>query len=96
MTSIFQEIIEITRPFVNAAFAENSKIITDVVAIEMTLRDVAASIIAVSAVDWRRVMRKPNFWVSHQVRHKPGCAATNDGWRLEISDLGRRGIVLSM
>ena len=88
MTSIFQEIFNLTRPFVNAAFAENSKIITDVVAIAMALRDVAASITAVT--------RKPNFWVSNQVRHKPGCATTDDGWRLEISDLGSRRIVLSM
>ena len=42
------------------------------------------------------VVRKPVFGVSDQVRHKPGCAVTEDGWRLEISDLGRRGIVLSV
>ena len=39
---------------------------------------------------------KTNILVSDQVRHKPGCTATEDGKRLEISDLGRRGIVLSM
>ena len=39
-------------------------------------------------------MRKPVFGVSDQVRHKPGCTATEDGWTLEISDLGGRGIVL--
>ena len=33
-------------------------------------------------------MRKPVFEVSCQVRHKPGCTATEDGQRLEISDLG--------
>ena len=33
--------------------------------------------------------------VSDQVRQKPGCSATEDGLRLEISDLERRGIVLS-
>ena len=41
------------------------------------------------------VVRKPVFGVSDQVRHKPGCAATENGQRLEISDLGR-GIVLSV
>ena len=39
---------------------------------------------------------KTGLRVSDQVRHKPGCTATEDGWRLEISDLGSRGIVLSM
>ena len=34
--------------------------------------------------------------VSDQVRHKPDCAATEDSSRLENSDLGRRGIVLSV
>ena len=34
------------------------------------------------------VVRKPVFGVSDQVRHKPGCATTEDG--------GIRGIVLSM
>ena len=42
------------------------------------------------------VVRKPVLGVSDQVRHKPGCAVTEDGLRLEISDLGSRGIVLSM
>ena len=42
------------------------------------------------------VPRKPVFGVSDQVPHKPGCTATEDGYRLEISDLGRRGILLSM
>ena len=40
-------------------------------------------------------MRKPVFGVSDQVPHKPGCTATEDGWRLEILYLGRREIVLS-
>ena len=31
-----------------------------------------------------------------KVRHKPGCTATEDGQNLEISDLGRRGIALSV
>ena len=41
-------------------------------------------------------MRKLVFGVSNQVRHKPGCTATKDGQRLEISDLESRGIVLSV
>ena len=39
---------------------------------------------------------KANNVVSEQVRHKPGCKGTEDGWRLEISALGRRGSVLSL
>ena len=42
------------------------------------------------------VVRKPVFGVSDQVRHKPGCRATQDGQRLEILYSERRGIVLSM
>ena len=38
------------------------------------------------------VLRKPVFGVSDLVRHKPGCTATEDAYRLEISDLGSRGI----
>ena len=41
-----------------------------------------------------RVMRKPVFGVSDQDRHKLVCAVTEDGYRLEISDLESRGIVL--
>ena len=41
-------------------------------------------------------MRKPVFGVSDQVQRKPGCTATEDGKRLEISDLGSREIVLSV
>ena len=41
-------------------------------------------------------MRKPIFGVSEQVGHKPGCAVTEDGERLEILDFERIGIVLSM
>ena len=37
---------------------------------------------------------KTNILVSDLVRHKPGCTATEDGYRLEISDLESRGIVL--
>ena len=43
-----------------------------------------------------RVTTKPVSGVSDQVRHKPGCTATEDGLRLEISDLKNRGIALSM
>ena len=42
------------------------------------------------------VVRNPVFGVSDQVRHKPGCAMIEDGLRLEISDLGSKGIVLSV
>ena len=42
------------------------------------------------------VVRKPVFGVSDLVRHKPGCAITEDDLRLEIVCLGRRGIVLAM
>ena len=40
------------------------------------------------------IVRKPVFGVSDQVQHKPDCTVTEDGERLEISDLGSRGIVL--
>ena len=43
-----------------------------------------------------QVMRKPVFGISDQVRLRPVRTATKDGQRLEISDLGRGGIVLSM
>ena len=36
-----------------------------------------------------RVVTKPVFGVSDKVERKPGCTATEHGWRLEISDLGR-------
>ena len=39
---------------------------------------------------------KTNILVSDLVRHKPGCTATEDGWRLEILGLKSRGTVLSM
>ena len=41
-------------------------------------------------------LEKTNVLVSDLVRHKPGCTATEDGYRLEISDLESIGIVLSM
>ena len=37
-------------------------------------------------------MRKPVFGVSDQVRHKPGLTVTEDGYRLEISDLEVQGL----
>ena len=42
------------------------------------------------------VVRKPVLGVSDMVRHKADCTGTEDGYSLEISDLGRRGIVLSV
>ena len=39
---------------------------------------------------------KTNILLSDLVQQKPGCTATEDGWRLEISDLESRGIILSM
>ena len=39
-------------------------------------------------------VRKPLFGVVNEFRHKPGCAATEDGYMFEISDLEGRGIVL--
>ena len=34
------------------------------------------------------VMRKPLLRASNQVQHKPGCTASGDGLRLNISNLG--------
>ena len=39
---------------------------------------------------------KTNVLVSDLVLHNSSCTAREDGWRLEISDLESRGIVLSM
>ena len=39
---------------------------------------------------------KTNNVVSEQVRHKPVCAVTETGLKLEISDLRRRVSVLSV
>ena len=36
-----------------------------------------------------RDKRKPRSLGSDQVRHKPACAATEDGQKLEVSDLRR-------
>ena len=47
-------------------------------------------------IDMSLVLRKLVFGVSDQARHKPGCTATEDGYNLEISYIGSRGIVLSV
>ena len=39
-------------------------------------------------------MRKQTIWGLDKVLHKPACAATEDGYRLEMSNLRRREIVL--
>ena len=36
-----------------------------------------------------------NNVVFEQVRHKPACTSTEKSYKLEISDISRRGIVLS-
>ena len=41
------------------------------------------------------VTRKPVFGVCNQGRLKSACAATQASWRLEISDIETRGIILS-
>ena len=43
-----------------------------------------------------RDARKPVFGVSNQLWHKPTCTVTEAGKKLEISDLRRREIVLSV
>ena len=49
---------------------------------------------------WKRsfelVCEKTNNLDSDQVRHKPGCTVTEDGQKLEILDISRRKIVLSV
>ena len=47
---------------------------------------------SIARLHQNRVTRNPVFGVTDQVRHKPGCTATEDGQRLEFSDLGSRGI----
>ena len=42
------------------------------------------------------VCEKTNNLGSDKVQHKPGCAVTEEGFELEILDLRRRGIVLSV
>ena len=43
-----------------------------------------------------RDARKPVFGVSDQVRHKPVCAVSENGKKLEISDIRRSGNILSV
>ena len=38
------------------------------------------------------VARKPDFGAADRVQHKPGCAASDDHWRLDISDLEVEGL----
>ena len=42
------------------------------------------------------VREKTDNLGSDQVRHKPDCTVTEDGYRLEISDLKSKGIVLTV
>ena len=35
-------------------------------------------------------IRKPAFGVSDQVSHKPACAATEDGWKLDFGFKDKR------
>ena len=42
------------------------------------------------------VTRKGVFGVSDQVRHKPACTVSEKDWKLEILDLTRRKIELSI
>ena len=46
-------------------------------------------------VNMSHVTRKPVFRVCDQVRNKPTCSATVTSYRLEISDIKTRGIILS-
>ena len=39
-----------------------------------------------------RIMRKPSYWGKDQIRHKLSCTTTEDGNRLEISNIEDRGI----
>ena len=39
-------------------------------------------------------MRKQTICVSDQVRHKPACTVTESVYKLEISDLRRRGSII--
>ena len=41
-------------------------------------------------------MRKETMWFFRKVRHETSCTSIEDGWRLEILDLERRGIVLTV
>ena len=65
--------------------------------VSLQLTFVTFDVVVQSHLYMSLVVRKSVFGVSDQVPHKPGCTATDvDGWRLEISDLRSRGIVLSV
>ena len=54
-------------------------------------------ILVMFADNMSQVMTVPVFRVFNQVRHKPGCTATENGLRLEFSNIGDyRGIVLAI
>ena len=45
----------------------------------------------------RLEVRKPVFWVSHQVRQIPACTVTEKGWMIELSEtFRRREIIVSV
>ena len=46
--------------------------------------------------DYELCLRKPVIAVSDQVGHKPACAVTEEGLELEIQDLTRGEIVLTI
>ena len=55
--------------------------------------------VAKITVDHGKVLTEPrcektDLGVSDLVRHKPACTVSEDGEKIEISDLGRREIVL--
>ena len=60
------------------------------------LLNVADTSICVNISSYGPVREKTNNLGSDQVRHKPCCSDTEAGWKLKISDLRRRGIVLSV
>ena len=39
---------------------------------------------------------KTTICVSDPVRHRPSCTLTEDAYKLEVSDLGRGGMILSV
>ena len=58
--------------------------------------DTAVKIFCGRVFEFEPVPEKINNLGSDQVRHKPGCSIKEDGQRLEILCLSRRGIVLSV
>ena len=63
---------------------------------KMLIRGALLSIFRVHYQIYELGHEKTNVLVSDLVRHKQGCTDTEDDYRLEISDLESRGIVLSM